>query len=504
MNAHRNCCFVLLLLAPEFLCARTARAQDSKTPVDGICSSTATTPCLNQPMTGATTITGKAASGATIEIRVNTDAVGTVKATISGTFEISVNALQATDTIEADQTAPSTVKMGPVKPEAAPTTSTKSLYTLGLVGLNATGTSTSGPKAQYFVEFDVISPLHWAGKRCWSPMKDEKGNLITKPNGEALHDDEVYPLAGRCWLWLVPRIASAPQTTSTVLNSVDSTSSLTQGIGSQTISQITQTFEFQGGLEYYVIKPWNGALFGSGDSWAKTSISAILGGGTVTPFNSISSAPEYSLNNNLGQQFNQDTSLSQTYPILASALCSYGFTGSTTVTCPVPPASGQKTVAFVFPNRTRFYRDYYSGFRIRTFYFTGACSAAKNGTSKGSCTATDNYPGTFDVRFGQDETVTGGRLRGVVLTLTGSYPLPGTNGAIRVFGSSYLRLHKNQDTTSLVFVPSQSFIALNDPSVVVQPIRRSDQDYYRLGIGVDLIALINKWYSGSQAKTKAN
>jgi hypothetical protein len=255
-------------------------------------------------------------------------------------------------------------------------------------------------------------------------------------------------------------------------------------------------------LDYYLIKPWSGALFGSNDSWAKTTVSLILGGGSVTPFNSISTANEFGLNNNLGQQFNQSVksninpTLPTLYPELAGALCNFGFMGSPNVTCPMP--AGAKTVAFVFPNRSRFYRDYYGGIRLRTFYFKGNCKKANTGQSAPAspdetCKPVDNFPGTFDARFGEDETVTGGKLRGVVLTLTGSYPLPGTSGTIRIFGATYLRLHKNKNTTALVLIPSTSFISLDDPTVVVQPIQPSDQDYFRLGLGVDLVALIHKF-----------
>jgi len=469
-----------------------------------ICGKSTQIPCVDQPEAGATKITGKAKTGASVDVIIDDKKVGTGTGNSDNQFAVSVDALKLGSSVEADQTAPETVAMGPVA--VIPSPAASSLYTLGLVGLNATGSSTSGPKAQYFAEFDVISPLHWAGRACWSPLK-QNNKIVQDPDGNPVHEDKVYPLAGRCWIWLNPRVASAPETASTALTSVSSASSLTQPIGAQTIGQITQTFEFQAGLEYYVIKPWNGALFGSGHSWAKTSLSLILGGGTLTPFNSISTASEYGLNNNLGKQFNQSVTanpnqnLSQIYPVLAGALCNFGFTGSSTVTCPTPPVTGIKTAAFVFPNRSRFYRDYYGGFRIRTFYFSGSCQTQPNGLAAGPCRSANVYPGTFDVRLGQDETVTGGFLRGVVLTLTGSYPLPGTDGTVRIFGSSYLRLHKNANTTALVMVPSQSFTSLDDPSVVVQQIRPSDQDYYRLGLGVDLVPLIRKWYTASQSTT---
>jgi hypothetical protein len=467
-----------------------------------ICGGNVQSPCLDQPKEGSTTISGQAASGAKIEIQVNQSDVQKTTALQVGTFKITVNALKQGDTVKADQTAPTAVSMGTTTVFQSTEGTTSSLYTLGLAGINATGTSTSGPKQQYFAEFDLIAPLHWLGKGCWSPAKDSAGNSLAPVKGKTVRDDEIYPLEGRCWVWLNPRIASAPAAGSTALTSLTSASSLTQGIGTQTIGQITQTFEFQGGLEYYLIKPWSGALFGSNNSWAKTTVSLILGGGTVTPFNSISTANEFGLNNNLGKQFNESVksnvnpTLPTLYPQLAGALCNFGFTGSPSVTCPMP--AGAKTVAFVFPNRSRFYRDYYGGVRLRTFYFKGNCKKLKTGESAPAstdetCKPIDNFPGTFDARFGEDETVTGGKLRGVVLTLTGSYPLPGTSGTIRIFGSTYLRLHKNKDTTALVLIPSTSFISLDDPTVVVQPIQPSDQDYFRLGLGVDLVALIHKF-----------
>jgi len=104
----------------------------------------------------------------------------------------------------------------------------------------------------------------------------------------------------------------------------------------------------------------------------------------------------------------------------------------------------------------------------------------------------NTYPGTFDLRFGEDESVTGGHLSPYVVTLTGSFPIPGTKGALRLFGSSYIRTRRNQDTTALVLVPSSSFTSLDNPAVVVQPILRSDQDYFRVGVGLDLFPALSK------------
>jgi hypothetical protein len=49
-----------------------------------------------------------------------------------------------------------------------------------------------------------------------------------------------------------------------------------------------------------------------------------------------------------------------------------------------------------------------------------------------------------------------------------------------------MRLKGNQDSDALLLLPT-TVASFNDPKVVIQRIPRSDQDYYRLGIGVDLI-----------------
>jgi hypothetical protein len=503
-------------------------------------------PCIDQPHEGDTQVTGKIAldettgkapDGVTVSIKVGTESIpGSALVKEDGTFSKPVNLLSQHDKVEADETINTihAATIGPVpvlKPASTTSDTTSSLYTLGLAGIDVTGTSASGPKQQYFAEFDVVSPLHWLGRACWSPEtkptisrdkqgnaeRDSSGNLKMKmvprtENGRTVRNDEIYPLAGRCWVWLDPRIASVPTTTSTALSSI--TSASLAGSGSQTIAAMTQSFEFHGGGELYVTPPSRGALFGSGDSWAKTTVSMIWGAGMTTPFNATTGSPEYGLSGNLAQQFNQDPTLAPQYPVLASALCSYGFSGSTTIKCPNPlPSTKPTIVAFVFPNRTRFYRDFFGGIRLRTFYFKGTCSKPSNAeiaTGKSAsnlsdtnqaCLPTNTFPGTFDVRFGEDESVSGGHLVPLVMTLTGSYPLPGTGGALRVFGASYLRLHRNQNSTALVLIPTATFTTLDTSTVIVQPIQPSDQDYYRLGIGVDLVALIHKFWSSQQTQT---
>ena len=436
-------------------------------------------PCIGAPAPGDTQISVYAAAGVT-----NGDAAVSVKLTRAGSAESTTIAAVATGagiygaTVTPPLSANDAIAVqvagsGPpitVGPIFVPTANTSTLYVLGLVGINATGSSSSGASQQYFAEFDVIAP--------WN-CRDGK---------------IAYPLQHKCWLWLDPRIASVPSANPNSVTTLGSSLS-SLGIANQPVGQIAQSLEFQGGLEFYIKSPWEGAQFGRNRNWDRTAISVIAGGGVVTPFSAASGAPEFSLNANAAEQFNQNPALASLYPQLASALCNYGFAGAG---CPKTPASPipsgvPSIVAFVTPARARFYRDFYAGIRLRTFYLKGSCPDPSLHLPESGCKLENTFPGTFDVRFGEDETVTAGRLAPLVMTLAASYPLPGTNGTVRVFGSVNLRLRANQNHNPLLLLPSASYATLDQPSVVVQPVAPSDQDYYRLGVGVDLIPLIAKW-----------
>jgi hypothetical protein len=451
----------------------------------GICGQSGQKPpCVDQPTVGDTWVSGqipKPGAGAgprTVAVQVNGNSVESLSITNTEltTFKVSVPALTISDKIEVK------INDTTLKPAVAeaPTDNTSSLYTLGLVGVNATGASSSGPSQQYFVSFDLLTPIAWGRKF------EER--------------EKRYPLEHRWWVWFNPRIASLPSPNTSALSTIGSASALSAGAGGQTIGAITQSFEFQGGIEYYFAKDaWHGAQFGFGNSWARTTVSLIAGGGSVTPFNTSAPTAEYSLNNNLAQNFNQTPSLASAYPQLAAALCNYGFTGGGGVTCPTKaPAAKPTSVAFVLPNRSRFYRDYYAGLRLRTFYLNGrSCPDPSSGEFPSGCKLQNTFPGTLDLRFGQDESVTQ-HLKGVVMTLSATYPLPGTGGTVRIFGSAYLGLRRNKTSSPLVLVPASTVSTLDQPTVVVQTIQPTDQDYYRLGLGVDLVPLIAKWATATK------
>ncbi len=447
------------------------------------CTAKSKLPCLTPVKEGDKTLKGFASPGSTVGIDTDGAQNGNPHIAQDGSFSFALASPTKGQNITATQADPAGTASTTVA-AATPADSsvgTSSLYTLGLIGLNATGSSSSGPSQQYFAEIDLIAPVKWfPGKVC--------------------NDDDENPLARRCWLWLNPRVASVPVSTSSALSSLSS-NSLTTGIGSQTVAQIVQSFEFQAGFEYYLVSAANRPYWGWGNTWGQSAISIILGGGAVTPFSTSSNSPEFGLNSNLALQFSQNPQLQSLYPQLAGGLCSYGLMSSPTFTCPSTPTTKPTAVAFLVPNRSRFYRDYYGGLRLRFFYSTGDCDP--NSTAPG-CKSSNVYPGTVDLRLGEDETITGGKLRGVTLTVAGSFPIPGTQGTVRLFGSTYLRLHKNTNTIALALIPTSPVLSLDSPALVIQQTGRSDQDYYRLGVGVDLFPILSKLKAAAQSSSKTS
>jgi hypothetical protein len=454
-------------------------------------------PCLNPVKTTDKAVTGFATKSSTIKIELDNTEKGRVIANAStGEFSLDLSSHTKGQTITATQIDPApgaNVKPATTVVKEPPAAdSTFALYTLGLVGVNVAGASDTGPSQQYFVSFDTRLPLPILGPRlCGDPDADFKMDY-------------------KCWLWFNPRIASAPAPASSTLKSFSSVNSLSSGLSGETLGQITQTVEVHSGAEFSL---FHGPRVPTSTTVAfKGGLAAIIGGGIVTPINPTSNASIFVLNNNLGNQFTENAlgggtrTFAQTYPILASALCGtgtgrYGFTSNPPCT---PSASTYSNVAFVLPNRSRFYRDYFVGLRLRTYFFSGDCTHKVDKAAEPvstSCKAANIYPGTFDVRLGQDETVTGGYLRRLVLTSTASYPLPGTSGAVRIFGSTYVSMNRNRNMPALALLAASSTIPITDPTVVIQPIKPSDHDYFRLGVGVDLVPLISKWISPPKTTT---
>jgi hypothetical protein len=137
------------------------------------------------------------------------------------------------------------------------------------------------------------------------------------------------------------------------------------------------------------------------------------------------------------------------------------------------PQARSELIGLVPPDRERFDRGYGGGLRL-TSYETGVAA-----------------PATYLVTVGQDQSLGGGRYRGLTARFDVFYPLAAGAGwpCFFLFGTAHLRLARpGTGATPLVLEPAAG-VALADPRVSIQtwPAAR---DTYRLGAGIDVMRLL--------------
>ncbi|MCA1816939.1 MAG: hypothetical protein LC746_11115 [Acidobacteria bacterium] len=309
-------------------------------------------------------------------------------------------------------------------------------FSRGIVGVDRTGASSADAEQKFLLEFNLRAPLAYIGNR---------------QDHFSLDDD----INSRVWAWFNPRITSLAQQAGVAASDLTSAGSFFSPITGGKIADISQALEFLGGFEIALLKPRHMRAIPSGfeKTHARFGLSFVLGGGVITPFSTQKTQQIFKVNSTITDRF--------------------------------PDAKGKDFIAFVSQDRSRFFRQYYGGLRLSTFYY----DVKDNGDEK----AANRFPGTFDLTFGQNEAVTGGCLCGGVMRLEGFYPLPYAP-SFYVFGTSLTKLSKAKVSNSLILQPPDSgtVVSITSDKVFIQPITPSDRDMYRLGVGVDLIQLFKK------------
>jgi hypothetical protein len=197
-----------------------------------------------------------------------------------------------------------------------------------------------------------------------------------------------------------------------------------------------------------------------GETKQKFSFSLIAGGGAITPLTP------------------RDTI--QVFKVSPDAMARYG-----------DRLKDKDFVAFVSSDRDRFFRQYYGGVGMRTFYYD------KNGKPL------QRFPATLDITYGVNESVTRGRLRGGVIRLEGFYPLPWDKGKfIYLFGTALLKPSRSKISDPLILEPAPAGTPVPGPSTAIITIPQADRDYYRIGVGIDMIGVIKT--IADRNKTQAN
>jgi len=341
-------------------------------------------------------------------------------------------------------------------------------FTRAVAGLDVSAVSSKPTNFHYFVEFNLTAPTDRFFKQ----------------------SNKIDPLESRTWVFLNPRITSVPTTSSAVDNlnpSLDSFNSLV----TSNLTKVGQGVDVNLGLELALLKPRSGIAWWSDfpNSHAKLAISAVFAGGAITPFSSDKTQQSATLNQSIVDAF-------PGFGALLPAGC-LDTNGKLTTTCP------DQFVTFLTPERSRFFRKYYTGLRFKTFFFNedvpGECWDSKTGKEEwrkrhphATCSAPYNiFPGTFDITIGQDESVTGGSAHGLVWRMDAVYPLHFLP-SLHVFGSVYGTFQKNQNSRPFQLVQPGPNDTLNDSNTLRFLVPIQNRDYYRIGLGVDLVQLFKK------------
>jgi hypothetical protein len=266
-------------------------------------------------------------------------------------------------------------------------------------------------------------------------------------------------LGSRLRSWGNLRISSVPQQINTDVATF--AAGFAQQVGQLKVNEVAQAFEFLGGLQYRLWASGRSPDYASSDPERdpnvhnRISANLILGGGVITPLSPKASVQIFAVPSNQPEFFTR-----------------------------YPQAVGKQFVAFTLPDRDRFFRQAYGGLRVMT-HFVGDTKP--------------RAPETFDLTYGFNESVTGGRIHGGVMRLEGFVPIPYAKMSwVYLFGTGLFKPGAHATIAHpflLDAAPTGTLPTASSAVVISTP--QADRDYYRVGVGIDLVNLIGGWKKSS-------
>jgi hypothetical protein len=169
--------------------------------------------------------------------------------------------------------------------------------------------------------------------------------------------------------------------------------------------------------------------------------------------------------------------------------------GNSTMTSATNPGTQITAIAFSNEDRTNFLLKWGAGVRLIDRYTP-------------TCITTTGCPRMrADFSIGQDQAITAGYMRRLVLKADAVIPIFSTGTYF--FASSANRLAPNNTLSPLILnpvtvnsgnssacaTPSSSIVCVPSPSVFVLPYKQPNRDYYRIGIGIDAVKLLSKLFN---------
>lgn len=335
-----------------------------------------------------------------------------------------------------------------------------------IIGYEQAGASAAAIKQNLFVDLFLSSPL------------TSKGLFFHKPKSRD------YDFGPRWRTWGDIRVSSVPlqNTAGNVTVSNFLNGGFAQQAGNLKVNEVVQAAEFLAGIEVRL-----GGIRRPLPSFAaatkeKFSFSIFLGGGAITPLTPLDSRQVFVATSEANSSFNL-------------------------------PATTQ-FIAFVNPDRDRFFRQYYGGLRLKTHYYEDCnqgglkldeadyhCLSAPGSTER--LRPENRFPATLDFGIGFNESVTGGRLHGAVIRVDGFYPLPWeTSQFVYLYGTALMKPRRAIIANPLVLAAAPDTTAVPGQNVAIVPIPQIDRDYYRIGVGVDLIGFIKTLTKSAEDKNQ--
>ncbi len=376
-----------------------------------------------------------------------------------------------------------------------------------VAGLNLAGAASGDVKQNYFLEFDLNAPIGPAGKYCQQleggkiePGKEPKFIEHTERkvyfggcrSNEAINAKPTDPLNRRWWWFFNPRLTSVPQQPTSLAGlNLQGVSDLFTGQK----TNLVQGVEVTGGVEWLFLKPRNGVPFWSSykNVHPRIGMALVAGAGIQSPFSASSQNPPV-------------FALDATNSTLLNQLTTIGLPASECTSTDGKGTCNHANFAFVDKDRSRFFRQYFAGLRLKTYYFSDRvrgkyCDPGSDEPSK--CEGVYNaFPGIIDLTVGQNESITGGQLRHWVFRMDAVYPLPFFPG-LTIFGGVNAALERNK-TSDPFFPPSVvSGVTVSDKSVLTIHRSLPDRDTFHVGIGFDLVQLVHQISSKNKSGSNA-
>jgi hypothetical protein len=367
---------------------------------------------------------------------------------------------------------------------------TNSRFTRAIVGMEQAGASSAESKVNPFLDFFFTTPLLFTPMKEFVQVirKDSHGNPVLDANNQPVKDwvrktavgPDGQPLKAPTFgAWGQVRFSTTPEQISSFAvfpsNFVNQVSDPTKAV------DLVKSFDFLAGLEYR-------AFNANGWIWTlipgvkqRTSVYFTFGGGAISPL---------TVKRESAQLFIVPVAPD---PRRAEFIRRFG------------DPQGLTYVGFVPLERDRFFRQYYAGIRLKTHYCEDPdCNTYKN-----------RFPSIVDFGIGQNEAVTGGRLksevrdsanniiahrRAWVARVDAFFPLPFREANfLYLYGTALMKIGGGGGVkiqTPLFLDTPTSTIQITDPGVYIPPPdlqpTRTDRDYYKIGIGVNLTDLFNR------------